>query len=115
MAKSRSLRIESLERRHLLASVPIGTLDRDAVIAAYASHFKPFIDVPVQWDGNTAIFFWVLLGRPQWSVMSRIGEAATIPLVTAVGYSIPTRIEWVLDLLLLVGQTGRYDGVQVNR
>lgn len=32
--------------------MPIDTLDRDAVVAAYAAQFKPFIDVPVQWNGS---------------------------------------------------------------
>lgn len=50
--KRQLLEFESLESRCLLTSGPIDTLDRAAVIAAYASQFKPYIDVPVEWTGS---------------------------------------------------------------
>lgn len=48
----RQLLVEWLEGRILLTTGPIDTLDRNAVAAAYASQYKPFIDVPVGWTGS---------------------------------------------------------------
>ena len=48
----RRLLLEPLESRCLLAGLPIDTLDRDAVVAAYADQYRPYIDVPVEWSGS---------------------------------------------------------------
>ncbi len=50
----RKLGFQQLEHRHLFAGDAIDVLDRAAVVSAYHEQFKPFIDVPVQWTGNTA-------------------------------------------------------------
>ncbi len=66
--KIRRLRLERLENRQLLAGDVINVLDRTAVVTAYHQHYKPNINVPVEWTGSVA-------GCVAGTVSSRTEEA----------------------------------------